>query len=442
MDMLPMAIATGSQIDFPHFLREVIRLSQHPEMVVRQRALFALSKVQWPKDTSVPEFVISALEKSATEADNDSLSSLIISAFTLYQQDKNTELRITSLIDDALSKGDDSILHSASIIFGYYTKEMPPVLLDLLLEKLKRVEPTKRSTLSIIDSGLASLLKGIDTEKGLRFLDEYLLIHSQILTIKVFDSAVREIRRNRTMLNKVITRWLLNGAYVLCDGAHEMAGTHYGDDLVIEIDPDEVKPMDLIRILFIARKAIGYFFMEPVTAVSIVISLMRNAPNDKTLEQLSQLLFDPLLVNYPGCATKYVETQATLETGKVKEAIENALTQLSSYLEVLRSVPVLPALHPSQAHRESYRRYMSEMSVTSFKAAEKESVLSKLCTRQTLLYGMKSIDYIHAGDGELKRMETPLISRSVEMEIPRMDQLDKHGLNFMLWTFRRERIRS
>ncbi|WON83582.1 hypothetical protein [Chromobacterium haemolyticum] len=77
------------------------------------------------------------------------------------------------------------------------------------------------------------------------------------------------------------------------------------------------------------------------------------------------------------------------------------------------------------------------------KAAEKKSIFLNLFSRSTLLYGNKSIDYIHAGVNEPPhRMETPLISHGVSMELPRMDDIDPYGLNYMLRVFRLERFRT
>ena len=81
--------------------------------------------------------------------------------------------------------------------------------------------------------------------------------------------------QNGVLISKVVTRWFLRGERALCEGVHEIGGTHLGGDFRIEIDPAELKPLDLVHVIFIARKAIGYFFMKPVTAASIVISLMR-----------------------------------------------------------------------------------------------------------------------------------------------------------------------
>ena len=85
---------------------------------------------------------------------------------------------------------------------------------------------------------------------------------------------------------------------------------------------------------------------------------------------------------------------------------------------------------------------MAETMAESMRAAEKKSVFSGLFTRNMLLYGHKSINYIYAGDKQPKRMEMPLTSHSVAMEIPRMGHLDPYGVDYMLRVFRVGRLRA
>lgn len=443
VDMLPATVAAGSQLDNPYYLAELLRLIRHPDIEVRRRAVFAVARIHWPKEVSVPDAVITALEEAVVAGTDDrTFGSAIKSAFTLFEQDKVLEERIVALIDAALAKGDEHTLHAASELLWHSTKELPPALLQLLLTHLKRVKPGNVGTLNNIDLGIAHLLKLDDPEEGLRFLEKLLAASGGGIKLKTLDSAAHAIRESAALTNKVLTRWFLRGERALCEAAHEVAGKSYGNDLRVEIDVSELKPADHVHLIFVARKAIGYFFMQPVTAASVVISLMRHAPDDETFDALSELLFNPLLLNYPGGTHDYVEEQAGNESGKVKEAIDNALAAVEQYLEVLRAVPELPALHAGQSQRESYRRHMSESMAESMKAAEKKSIFFGLFSRSTLLYGNKSINYIYAGDGEPSRMETPLTRHGVSMEFPRMDNIDPYGLNYLLLIFRQEQFRT
>lgn len=441
-DALPSTIAAGSQIDNPHYLAEALRLGRHSAKVLRRRAVLSLASIEWPKEANVPEEALAGLERSATEEDDEILASVVKPAFTFYQQDKTTEARVTALIDNALSKGDECVLHAGSEIFGFETKKIPTPLLDVFLGHLKQVKPANKGTLKNIDGGITTLLKEAAAEKALRFLEELLLLYTDTLTIEDFNGAAGEILRNKALLSRVTTRWFLNGAPALCESVNRIAQKSDNDTLSIEIDANELTTKDFKHIVFVARKAVGYLFMKPVTAASILISLMRPAPDDKTRKCLGELLLDYLLINYPGSVREYVKDQARQETGKVKATLDKALAELTAYFDPLRAVPTLAALHPSQAHREAYSRYTGdtgELFEASMKEAEKHSVLLRLASKSTLLYGRKAITYIHDGDGgPPRRMEIPMTSYSVEMESPRMEHLDEHGLNYMLCFFRAE----
>ena len=442
-DTLPSTIAAGSRIDNQYYLSEALRLGRHPAKVLRRRAVFALARIEWPKGANVPEGALAGLEKSVTEDDDEILASVVKSAFAFYQQDKTTEARVIALIDNALSKGDKYALHAGADIFRFETKESPTYLLDVLIGHQKQVKPANKGTLDNMDGGITTLLKEAAAEKALRFLEELLLLNTDTLTIENFNSAAGEILRNKALLSRVTTRWFLNGASALCESVNRIAQKSDNDTLSIEIDANELTTKDFKHIVFVARKAVGYlFFTKPVTAASILISLMRPAPDDETREYLGELLFNSLLMNYPRSVREYVEAQAQQEAGKVKATLDKALAELTTYLETLSDVPVLAALHPSQAHREAYNRYMRKSFEASMNEAEKETkkehFLLNFFSESTLLYGRKAITYIHTGGVPSRRMEIPMTSHSVQMEVPRMEHLDEHGLNYMLHFFRAE----
>lgn len=442
-DLLVPVISAGSCLDSPHYLAEAIRLCEDKNIELRRRAVFSLGKLTWQEGCLIPDSAFAALERTATaESDDLILAAGVKSAFALLQQDKTQEDRAVALITNALSKGGENTLHAAAEVFGFYTDEIPISLLDVLLVHLMRVKPTNLGTLDNIDHGIANLLKKSDPERAIRFLEDILLTHPDELTLKTFDSVTGEIRSSRPLLSKVLTRWFLRGDQVLCDGIRVTVGTHLNDNLTLEIDPAELKPMDLEHIFFLARKAIGYLFLQPVTVASLLISLMKQTEDDEILKHLGALLFDPLLLNYPGATHKYVEQRSNLETGKVKQTIEGSIKAIDDYLNTLQSVGPLPALHPSEAQRETYYRRFSRTMAESFKAAEAQSVLLNLFPKSVLLYGRKSIDYVYSDDGPHHRMETDLKSHRTEFEYPRLEHIDPYGLDYMLRVFRMERLRA
>ena len=105
-DMLPATIAAGSQIDNRHYLAQVIRLSESPDIELRRRAVFSMANLKWQKEMTVPDSAFIALEESAArETDDQILASVVKSAFVLFEQDKSHESRAVALIASALRKG-------------------------------------------------------------------------------------------------------------------------------------------------------------------------------------------------------------------------------------------------------------------------------------------------------------------------------------------------
>jgi hypothetical protein len=443
LELLPAVLIAGSRIDNSLYLAETIRFCGNDNIEIKSSAVFSLGKLDWPEGIAVPDSALAVLELiAAVETDDRILANTIDSAFTLLQRDKSLESRVVALILTALSKGDEYALYAIFKLFGFRTGELPVSLLDALSTHLVRVKPAHKGTLDKIDYGVSHLIKKGDFEKAVQFLEDLLLTHPNELSMGVFDSAAREILNNKALLNKMLTRWFLRGDRALCNAIHVIVGTHHDKDLPLEIDTAELKRADLVCIFFVARKAIGYLFMQPISVASILISLMRLTTDDEVLTGLGTMLFDPILLNFTGKARDYVIQQSEIESGKVKQAIDNALTTVDDYLEDLRSVGNLAALHPGEAQREAYSRHFSRLMAESYKAAEAQSIFRDLFSKSVLLYGRKSINYVYGPDGQSRRMEIPLQSHGIEIEAPRMENLDPFGLDYMLRVFENERFRA
>ena len=440
-DLLTATLSAGFRVDNPHYLEHAIRLCEQDNIELKKGAVFSLGNLSFQPGNAMSNSAIAALERTAmVETDDQILARLVKSAFMLLQQDKSQEQRIVTLFATALSKGGEFTLHAASEVFGFNTNELTSALLDVLLEHLAHVKPTSKGTLNNVDYGIAHLLKKGTPERPIQFLEDLLLAHAKDLTMEIFDDSAREILSNKALISKVFTRWFLRGNRVLCDGVRIISSQNHHDGLPLEIDPSELQSADLVHVAFLARKAIGYLFMQQISAASILVSIMRHTGDDETLNVLGELLFDPLLLNFTGKAREYVVQQSRGESGKVKQALDNALKAIDDYLNDLHSVGNLAALHPSEAQREAYHRHFSRLMTESMKAAEAQSVFLQFVSKSVLLYGRKSINYVYGADEQPHRMETPLQSHGTEMEFPRMENLNPFGLDYMLRIFRNEQI--
>jgi hypothetical protein len=439
MDLLVPSLVAGSQVDASIYLDETIRLCQHQNVEFRRRALFALGRLILGDDTTRTDLALSTLERVVeTDMDDRVLASGITSALALMRQDAANELRYVAVITCALSRGNECALHAASRLFGFHTSDVSPQLLQVLLDHLMQVKPTNKETLDNIDYGIAHLLRSDCVEAGLRFLESLLRSHPDEL--ELFGDAMRAIRDNPALRSKVVTRWLLGGEAVLCAGVGSIVDLPMGGSPEIEADAAELAGAESVRFVFAARKVIGYLFRKPISAASFILSLMRQSPDAVVRSDLEALLLNPLLLNFSGSVAEYLTRRAESEEGEVKTSVIRALEALEEYLDGLRSVGDIPALHPSLEHRDAYRRHLSKEVARSFKNAQAQSVILQLVHKSVLLYGRKAIHHIFGPEGELNRMETQLGSHGTEIKFPRMASLDPQGLDYMLLAFKYEKI--
>lgn len=442
-DLLPCVLVAGSRTDIEFFTAQAIRLSQENNIELRGRAVFSLGRLAWPDGAVVPDDVIAALERSASaETDDQLLSGVVRSGVALVRHDGAQEPRVVEAVSTALLKGCDCTLHAAAEVLAFAESDIPASLRNVLLTNLSRVRPASTRTLDSLDFGISKLLGGSDPDPAIRLLEDLLLASPTELTMEAFDSTARELMKNKALMSKIMTRWFLTGERALCDGVREIASASHDERVLLQIDLAEIEPADPVRVLFVARKAVGYLFFQPVSAAMVLTSLMRATKEDEVRSQLVQLLFDPLLLSFTGKVREFVLQQSQLECAEVRSALEQALKSIDNYLDDLSSVGNLPALHPSEAHREAHGRHMTRLMAESWKAAEAQSVLLSLVSKSVLLYGRKSISYVYESDGHSHRRETPLHKHSTEMEFPRMLYLDPVGLDYMLRVFRNEKMNT
>ncbi|VFM95209.1 MAG: hypothetical protein BECKG1743D_GA0114223_100415 [Candidatus Kentron sp. G] len=440
--LLTPSLVAGSRLDAEYYLNEAIRLSAHPDMGIREKAILSLGRIEYPQNSNLPEKALMTLEHAIGEEDDDPLiANIIWSAFDLYKKRESLETRVTGLIDTALSKGADLTLYAASRILWFENKKIPEPLLDRLLSNLRRVNPSKKGVLQNIGYGLRKLLAGKDSEKAIRFIEDLLIANPESLSLDEFDGVTGELLRDKEgLLNRVMTRWFLRGERVLCEAIHHIV-SHRGlsNDLALAVHSNELHSTDAKHILFLARKVIGYLFFRPVTAAGIVLSLVQHAEDDETKKALLELLFDPLLINYPGKVGDYLKEHADSGNESVKAACKKAMAGFEQYGKELESANDIPELHPYQSQREAYgRHHFRQMSEVTRQGKEK-SMLGDLFSESVLLYGRGSIVYVYAGD-KTNRKEIPFQRHRFSTEIPRLSVLAPFDLDYTLRAFQAEEM--
>jgi hypothetical protein len=441
MVFLPPILAAGSRIDINWAFQETKNLINSENIEFRRRAVFSLGRLSYPASSPLIKDALVTLETLVDrETDDILLAHAMDSICSLYDCANILESRICQLVDTVLLKGNDFSLHQASQLFWIKAKELPNSLIEIFLNHLRNVKITNRGTLDNIDYGLTHLFSKGEYDKVLSFL-EYLLVENQDnLQLDIFDSFSNELLQNKDdILSRVVTRWFLRGDRALCNGVANIL--RHDRKILLSVEPSELYTSQPDQFLFLARKTIGYLFMNPISATSMLVTLLKVAADAETRQHLSDLLYDPLLMNYSEEVFTFLKQQMeTISEQSVRDSIENAILAFEHYLADLKSVDDISELHPTQENREIFSRRFSRQVSEAMKNAEKESVLLSIMPKSVLLYGRKSIDYVYASDGEARRMEVPLKSFGTEFNLPRLENLDPFGLDYMLRIFKAEQL--
>lgn len=186
----------------------------------------------------------------------------------------------------------------------------------------------------------------------------------------------------------------------------------------------------------------GYLFFHPVTATSILLSLVPCAKDGETSSKITPLIFDPLLLNYPGEVGSYLEEQSNTDNPGSKAASQEAIQAYKKYIEDMRGIEELSEHRPPVTHHEVFIRHYSRQMQQIMREAEKQSVMMSLVKKSVLLYGTKSINYVGEPFTRNRRMEISLQKHSFSTEIPRLQNIDPFSLDYMLRIFRHEKIHA
>ena len=442
IDFLAPAIIAGTNLRLQEFLEIAIKLLKNKNLNIRQKVTFALGRINYCNKKEHIEVSFNALEYIITsEKDENIIAIAIKSLFSLYVADNSLENKVTELIQTSLHNQSNLTLYAVSELFGFNTDNIPPNLLNVFIDSLKNASPSDRGIFKNIDRGLKHLKKSNKEDKVFSLLEHLLIQNKSDISINTFELLSRELRKNNTVLSQIATRWFLSKKVALCKSVLDIVRLGHGSDILFVADYEQIQNQDSNTHIYVARKAIGWLYTNPISCISFIISLIDYADQIE-IEKMTYLLFDPMIISYPGKVRKYLEDIKPNSSMKVQSVIENVLQLWESYLDGIRTADVLPELLPSENHKAMYSKSLSREMEKVFKENQKDYFFHQLFTKTILLYGRKSIFYSKYLNDEPNRMEIPLQNISHSMEFPRLDTLDPHGLDYTLRIFRIENCKS
>ena len=314
--------------------------------------------------------------------------------------------------------------------------KLPLEIFDVLLSALEGVSHSHIKTIDYIDYGLQYLLEQ-NQAKVVIYLENVLTKNTE-LSIKQFDSTLSYLQqKDNILLNQIVTKWFLSGENNLCNAIREMVT----DGMVLSADTNQLKEQNSRTHLFVIKKAIGWLFRRHIGLISFIMSMI-DVIDSNTANEVEDLLFDPLLISYPGSARKYLSS-IDESRSKAKEMVQKLFNRLGQYHRDVENAWNIKELHPSQAQREAYYRFHDQEMLKAMEKARKNSAFLSLVSEIVILYGEKSVTYHPKIDNtkEYTRHEMNLQKTKHSIEHPSIDFIDPHGLDYMLSVFRYEPLK-
>ncbi len=435
-DFIPSVIRTGSEFNLNEYVKIAIKLTKHSDVNVCKNAAYSLGRLKYENHLTSLNQSFQVIKNIIETTDDAGVLSISIGAiFTLSIFDDTLEDETIHLIKVALKNSDDSVLHSASNLCCFEREKLSIELFGVLLHGLERVNyKHKETTIVNIDCGLQYLLEK-NQDMVVAYLEKVLMKNKE-LSITSFGSLLRDLhQKHNELLNQIITKWFILGNVNLCKATMDIVTNRR---MILSADISQLKIQDRTTHLFVIRKAIGWLFRYPTSAVSFIISMVEVLDADN-IEIIEELLFDPLLISYSGSIKDYLKSIKKPKV-KTKKIISNLLERLEKYHDDLRCAWGIKELQPSQKQRESYFRLHNQQMSKVMQESKKDSVILPLVSEFTVLYGRRSVSYYPELDNSNNDIRQEMTFQKFEhsIEYPSLDFIDPHGLDYMLRIFRNE----
>lgn len=372
------------------------------------------------------------LEKSISNSNENVLSGLTYTLLKFYIREKDLKPQILKKLNEIvnLDPSNQIVLHSIAVELQSNGKEFDIEMIQFLLDKLENVELDSINTLRKIDHILYNISSQHFT-LVIKFLERIFIQSEHKISIKNFNfflSYYLLSEENKEDLSFLITRWFLSKEGFLCRSAGNLI---LEKEIVIYFDLNQLQENHDNDLYYLARKACGWYFTNPITAISLIFSTLKTCTDQEIIKKIFNLIFNPLLISYPGKVRDYIIEQRKKVAKKIKKHIDECLKNLDEYHKNLNEAYKIKELRPSQLESYTYRKYQQDLMQKRFEEPNENSLISSFST-STLLYGNNSAFLVHTPQGSFRQtVQMQKFSHSVEF--PSMEILDPLTLyNFLI----------
>lgn len=435
---LTAALIGGLRIDAAAYLDTAVAYARglHRSRTPGIRGMAAMSV---ENDEAVKRALV-ALENVHDDAHTpiEDRTDALVAALELAQRcGESLDGAIDSFLEKVIASKQPELLAACANFIARFDARLRSSLIPPLVRALRELDIDVLEWSATIDAALYSLLRHGQQEEALVSL-EVLMRKSQANDpLDILRSTAHHLSHgDRKILPTTICRWLLTGEATLCAGARNLLNLTGNQKYIFDFDPGNLSWSD-DHTLYLARKAIGWLMPHGTGPASFLICLLRGA-SEKACKELTKLLFDPLLINYPRAVRVYLETIGPDLAAGAKVHVDEVLALDDSYKQGLRSIGFVPELQPNERQRWIEHERQTGAFTEARQRAEGRSALAQLFSRKTLLFGTRAISYVDDPGGKTRRLDNYLGSHRYETDNVMGWAYDPFNLDYTLRVFRVE----
>jgi hypothetical protein len=383
---------------------------------------------------------LDALEAALTAGAEDNLvANILTSAVEIVRKGKSEEERAIRLIDSMCLNAGDQTIHSAISTLMFQEGDLSTAVVASLTRIARKVRLQNTGSIDYLNAAASKLVRQNRINEALEIIAPVIVANRELSSFDQLDSfAYSLLNLEDERLGLIIIGWLLSLDRALGEAARGLVGKHHGGFLVLEFDPASLNLSDN-QLIVAAHRAIGFLFMYPVTAASLVLSLL-DVASDKGRLVIEEILFEPLLINFSGELSDWMRAKTSLSSSAQVVIIERLLARLDEYLDGLHKVGNISEFRPSERERLIENHRQQESMRQTHKEAQKKSILMSIVSRSVLLYGSQSVSYVSDPNGKKQRREMKLKTYKHSIEAPRLDILEPFDLDYTLRLFRAMKV--
>lgn len=437
---LRLAIEGASAADADAALGWAMSLIDEGPALARNAALEAMGSLGGG-DAGRSTHALRGLRTFAEQHEDDlSLALALFAAVELHGRNGGAgETDTAAIVDRAAQFGGSEMRMRVASALWFLWNTVAPAILDQLIAIAKTITGDERAAIANLDHALYQMGSGPQIDLAIDLVEALLAANHGTLSVHQFSSFEHQLlTKHRDRFERLAVLWFVSGRRGLGEAVMALVRKVHGAPMVLTVDLASFG-FGAAELIFLARKAVGYLFAMPITAASLLLGVMRTGIPD-AVNGATELLFDPLLVNYSGDLSEFLRNECQDSRDAATPHVTTALRQLDDYIAGLRAVGRVEALDPSERERTiEWRRRQQEMDEV-WKQSEKDSIFSQLATKVAVLYGNRSIIYVEGPDGETRRLVNEMQSYSHTIEAARMTAVDPHGIDLVVRRFRVERL--